>query len=191
MWSHLSAYRIILGSQSPRRVELLRGLDIDFVQRPIPDINESYPSDLPLEEVAGYIARYKAEAYTLEPHDLLITADTVVLVEGRLLGKPQSAGEAREMLRLLSGRTHRVITGYCIYTLRRKVCGSCTTEVEFAPLSDADIDYYIEQYRPMDKAGSYGIQEWIGYRAIRGIRGSFYNVMGLPIHQLAEQLATF
>lgn len=191
MWENLSTYRIILGSQSPRRVELLRGLDINFVQRAMPNIDESYPSELPKEEVAGYIARQKAEAYTLESSDLLITADTIVIVGDKLLGKPRSAAEAKEMLRLLSGQTHRVITGYCIYTEGRRESGSCVTEVEFATLSDTDIDYYIERYNPIDKAGSYGIQEWIGYRAIRGIQGSFYNVMGLPIHQIAELLSTF
>lgn len=193
MWDNLARYRIILGSQSPRRVELLRGLDLDFVQRPMPEIDESYPESLPLDEVALYIARQKATAYLpeLSADDLLITADTVVLVEGCLLGKPASEEEAREMLSLLSGRRHRVLTGFCLWSRERREEGLCSTEVSFGQLSAADIDYYVSRYRPMDKAGSYGIQEWIGYRAIRSVEGSFYNVMGLPVHQIAERLTLF
>ncbi len=189
----LQRYDLILGSQSPRRVELLRGLDLSFEQIALPDLDESFPSDLPLEEVAQYIAERKAEAYrpNITDRTLLITADTVVLAEGQALGKPLDALEAERMLRQLSGRTHRVMTGVCITTSHRRHSFATSTLVHFDELSDTDIAYYLSRYAPYDKAGAYGIQEWIGYRGIRGIEGSFYNVMGLPVHQLARALALF
>lgn len=189
----LERYRIILGSQSPRRVELLSGLDLTFEQRAMPDMDETYPRDLKPESVPEYLARYKASVYApqLETDDLLITADTIVLLESEVLGKPQSEAEARQMLQRLSGRMHRVITGVCVQTAERTESFSCSTQVHFSQMNPEAIDYYVEHYQPLDKAGAYGIQEWIGYRFISRIEGSYYNVMGLPVHQLAELLASF
>lgn len=192
MWDHLKHYDIILGSQSPRRVELLRGLDLPFRQEAMPDLDESYPSDLPLETIPEYLARQKAEAYTplMQPPTLLITADTIVLLQGRVLGKPRDLVEAKKMLLALSGREHLVITGVCVKTMARVESFSCQTRVHFAAISPREVDYYLEHYRPLDKAGAYGIQEWIGYRAIEAIEGSFYNVMGLPVHRLSALLSS-
>lgn len=189
-WARLSHYDIVLGSQSPRRVELLAGLGLPFRQIAMPDIDESYPEGLEIPEVPRYIAERKAEVYRSEMMEstLLITADTVVEVEGEVLGKPTDADDARRMLTLLSGRAHYVHTGVCISTRARRESFVCSTRVIFAELSQSDIDYYIEHYRPYDKAGAYGIQEWIGYRAIKAIEGSFYNVMGLPVHLVAGAL---
>ena len=190
MWKHLDDYQIILGSQSPRRVELLRGLDLPFEQIRLEGVDESYPTDLPLEEIPLYIARVKAEAYRplLGERTLLITADTLVLIGDKVLGKPRDAAEAKAMLRELSGQKHTVTTGVVLMTAERSVAFSDTATVEFLPLTDEEIDYYVTRYQPLDKAGAYGIQEWIGYRAIRRIEGSFYTVMGLPVHLVGEQL---
>ena len=193
MWEHLAHYRVILGSQSPRRVELLRGLDLDFEQYTLPDVDESYPDGIALREIPSYIARKKAEAYyaTLSEDTLLITADTLVFIEDQVLGKPKSEEEARAMLRQLSGRSHSVTTGVTLTTTERMECFSDTATVEFLPLADEEIDYYVRHYHPLDKAGAYGIQEWIGYRAIRRIEGSFYTVMGLPVHLVGQYLRAF
>ena len=184
-------YHLILGSQSPRRRELLGGLDIPFEVRPIPNIDESYPKTLPLEEVSEYIAREKADAYraSLAPNDLLITADTTVIVGNEILGKPRNRKVAEEMLHKLSGRTHTVVTGVAL-TLGQEHSESFSSQslVTFAPLEESEIDYYLEHYAPYDKAGSYGVQEWIGYIAVQRIEGSFYNVMGLPAHPLYKAL---
>lgn len=190
-WVGLEGYDIVLGSQSPRRVELLRGLDLPFRQMAMPDLDESYPEGLTPSEVVGYIARAKADAYAqaMRPDTLLITADTIVDIGGRILGKPRDRAEAVEVLRLLSGATHEVHTGVCIATVKSSESFVCTTRVHFDELTDGDIAYYLDRYEPYDKAGAYGIQEWIGYRGIRGIEGSFYNVMGLPVHQLARRLS--
>ena len=190
MWKHLDDYQIILGSQSPRRVELLRGLDLPFEQIRLEGVDESYPTDLPLEEIPLYIARVKAEAYRplLGERTLLITADTLVFIGDKVLGKPRDAAEAKAMLRELSGQKHTVTTGVVLMTPDRSVAFSDTATVEFLPLTDEEIDYYVTHYQPLDKAGAYGIQEWIGYRAIRRIEGSFYTVMGLPVHLVGEQL---
>ena len=183
MWQHLSKYRIILGSQSPRRVEqvLLEGVD------------ESYPATLRPEEIPLYIAQHKAESYRplLDDQTLLITADTLVFIEDQVLGKPKSEEEARAMLRQLSGRSHSVTTGVTLTTTERMECFSDTATVEFLPLADEEIDYYVRHYHPLDKAGAYGIQEWIGYRAICRIEGSFYTVMGLPVHLVGQYLRAF
>ncbi|KGN82288.1 Maf family nucleotide pyrophosphatase [Porphyromonas sp. COT-290 OH860] len=193
MWENLNKYDIILGSQSPRRVELLGGLDITFRQDAMPDLDESYPNQLALEAIPEYLAVQKAGAYSprMNRNTLLITADTIVLLGDEVLGKPQDLSEAKSMLHKLSGQEHRVITGVCVQTQERCERFSCTTLVRFAHLTTEDIDYYIEHYRPLDKAGAYGIQEWIGYRAIQLIEGSFYNVMGLPVHRLSSILMTF
>lgn len=186
-------YRLVLGSQSPRRRELLAGLDIDFEVRPMSDIDETYPEKLVPEEVAPYIARHKAWAYreSLAADELLLTADTVVLLnDTTILGKPHSPEEAYAMLSAMSGQQHKVITGVAL--MRPSGIGysfSATSKVTFASLSDEEISYYIEHYHPYDKAGSYGIQEWIGYVAIESIEGSFYNVMGLPVHLVYKVLS--
>lgn len=186
-------WKIVLGSNSPRRRELLAGLDIDFEVRIIPGIDESYPETLPLNEVPAYIAGKKAEAYlpTLPADELVVTADTVVVVGNEILGKPQDREDAIAMLRKLSGRTHEVITGVCLTTKEKTVSFSASSVVSFASLDDDEIVYYVDKYRPFDKAGSYGIQEWIGYVAVEAINGSFYNVMGLPIHRLYQELKRF
>lgn len=189
----LDRYHIILGSQSPRRRELLDGLGIRFQQRAMPDMDESYPPDMPRHLVPEFLARHKAGAYLdqLTERDLLITADTIVLLEGDILGKPHDLDEARRTLRRLSGQTHEVITGVAVCTLERMESFACTTRVHFAPIPEDDIEYYVQTYRPLDKAGAYGIQEWIGFRHIEGIDGSYYNVMGLPVHRLSALLDTF
>lgn len=186
----MNKYHIILASNSPRRKELLAGLDLDFEVRTIDGIDESYPDTLGPEEIPLYIAREKANAYlvTMADDELLITADTIVWASGKVLGKPKDAEEARAMLRALAGCWHQVITGVCVVTKERNVAFSVVSEVRFAPLSDEEIGYYVEKYRPYDKAGAYGIQEWIGYIGVEEIRGSFYNVMGLPVQRLYQEL---
>ena len=169
---------------------MLAGLDLDFEVRTIDGIDESYPDTLGPEEIPLYIAREKANAYlsTMADDELLITADTIVWASGKVLGKPKDAEEARAMLRALAGCWHQVITGVCVVTKERNVAFSVVSEVRFAPLSDEEIGYYVEKYRPYDKAGAYGIQEWIGYIGVEEIRGSFYNVMGLPVQRLYQEL---
>ena len=186
-------YKIILASNSPRRRELLAGLDIDFQVRVLPGIDESYPATLPVMETAEYIASKKAEAYRQQMADdeLVITADTVVIVDDEVLGKPADAAEAAQMLRKLSGRSHQVVTGVCLTTLRQTAHFSVTTDVTFKQLIDAEISYYIKKYQPFDKAGAYGIQEWIGYIGCTGLRGSYYNVMGLPVQRIYAELQQF
>ena len=167
-------YRIFLASNSPRRKELLSGLGIPFEVRVNGDIDESYPSDLPPEAIPLHISRKKAAAYlqTMSADELIITADTVVVASGEILGKPVDASDAHRMLRLLSGTTHQVITGVCLTTTDHQVAFSVTTDVTFKDLSDEEIHYYIDHYRPYDKAGAYGIQEWIGYIGVTGLHGS-------------------
>ncbi|MDY5657147.1 MAG: Maf-like protein [Prevotella sp.] len=183
-------YRIFLASNSPRRKELLSGLGIPFEVRVNGDIDESYPSDLPPEAIPLHISRKKAAAYlqTMSADELIITADTVVVASGEILGKPLDASDAHRMLRLLSGTTHQVITGVCLTTTDHQVAFSVTTDVTFKDLSDEEIHYYIDHYRPYDKAGAYGIQEWIGYIGVTGLHGSYFNVMGLPIQRIYEEL---
>ena len=182
--------KIILGSQSPRRQELLCGLDIDFEVHTIDGLEEHYPDTLQGAEIPLFLARQKADAFlpTLTADDLLITADTIVWLDGRVYGKPTDADDARRMLRTLAGRTHEVITGVCLTSTQRQEAFSATTQVTFANFSDAEIDYYVAKYRPFDKAGSYGVQEWIGYIGVESIAGSFYNVMGLPVQRLYNVL---
>ena len=191
MNSQLSTFNIILGSQSPRRKELLAGLDIEFTTKVIPGLEETYPDTLQGEEIPIYLAEQKAGAYTLEDNDLLITADTIVWLNGHVYGKPADEAEAREMLRSLSGKTHDVITGVCVRTNKKNVSFASTTKVRFAELTDAEIEHYVNKYRPMDKAGAYGIQEWIGYIGVEHIEGSYFNVMGLPIQRLYTILKQF
>lgn len=191
MLDNLKKYNIILASGSPRRKELLEGLGVDFRVEVVNGIEETYPHHLPVEEIPVYLSRLKAHAYQANANDLIITADTVVILNGKVIGKPHDEAEAKRMLSELSGNVHTVVTGVTVFTADRVESLSCSSEVEFAPLSDEEIDYYVENYRPLDKAGSYGIQEWIGYMGIKGIKGSFYNVMGLPVQRLYALLKTF
>ena len=183
-------YKIVLASNSPRRRELLAGLGLPFEVRVMADIDESYPADLPVGEVARYISGKKADAYrgSLADDELLITADTVVIVGDEILGKPVDEADATRMLRLISGRTHQVTTGVAMLTTTQERRFAVTTDVTFRPLSDDEIHYYISRYKPFDKAGAYGIQEWIGYVGVTSLRGSYYNVMGLPVQRIYETL---
>lgn len=193
MLDNLDKYEIILGSNSPRRKELLAGLDIHFEVRVIPGIEESYPASVKPEDIPVFLARKKAEAYrdSMSSRELLITADTIVWTFEKIMGKPANRAEAVSMLFALSDRVHEVITGVCITTKDKMVDFSVATAVCFAKLSAADVDYYVEKYRPYDKAGGYGIQEWIGYIGVEAINGSFYNVMGLPVQRLYQELKKF
>jgi septum formation protein len=193
MLDNLAKYKIVLASNSPRRKELLGGLGVPFVVRVMDGIDESFPDGLQAEEIPLCIARKKAEAYldALAADELLITADTIVWLEGRVMGKPKDAAEAREMLRALAGQTHQVITGVCLTTREKRVAFSCVSDVKFAALTEEEIAYYVERYRPFDKAGAYGIQEWIGFVGVERIDGSFYNVMGLPIQRVYAALKEF
>lgn len=180
--------KITLASNSPRRRELLKGLNLDFEVKIIKGIKEDYPNDLPVEEIPKYIAKEKAAAYKPSASEVLLTADTIIVLDGKVMGKPQDSSEARQMLQLLSGRVHQVITGVCLTTNYNQITFSETTAVTFRELSRDEIDYYITQYKPFDKAGAYGIQEWIGYAGVTKIDGSFYNVMGLPVEKVYEAL---
>lgn len=184
-----SRYHIILASGSPRRRELLSGLDIPFEVRVIAGLEESYPPATPTDEIPLYLARQKAEAYDIAPDELLITADTVVILDDRVMGKPADEAGARAMLRALSGRTHRVITGVALTTQERQRSFSVTTRVTFKELTPEEIAYYVTHYHPLDKAGAYGIQEWIGHIGVKALEGSFFNVMGLPVQRIYEELA--
>lgn len=186
----LDNYEIILASQSPRRQELLAGLDIKFTVKTLPNLKEVCPPDLCGEEIPLFLAKQKAQAFAsiLKDNTLIITADTIVWLDGKVYGKPKDAADAKYMLHELSGKTHEVITGVCITTTVRQKCFAAISKVTFAELSDAEIDYYVEKYQPLDKAGSYGVQEWIGYIGVERIEGSYYNVMGLPIQRLYNVL---
>lgn len=198
MLDNLLKYNIILASSSPRRKQLLEGLGIKFRQWVLDDINESFPDTLPVEEVAQFIAHKKSDAYLsiMSDYDLVITADTIVVVEngcGRntILGKPHNKDMAVDMLKMLSGRTHKVITGCCITTKEKQRTFSVSTDVTFKRLSDEEIEYYVDTYRPYDKAGAYGVQEWIGYIGVTGLNGSYFNVMGFPIQRIYTELVEF
>lgn len=186
-------YKILLASNSPRRKELLEMLNIDFKIVSGIEVDESYPQYLQPEEVPSFLSRKKSEAYhsILSDNQMIVTADTIVILDGEILGKPSSTDNAKTMLRKLSGRTHKVVTGVTLSTLQKTVTFSISTAVEFAPLSDEVIEYYVDTFHPLDKAGAYGIQEWIGAVGIRGIHGSYYNVMGLPVHRLYNELLRF
>ncbi len=189
----LSKYNLILASRSPRRQTLLRGLDLDF-QVVVKNTDESYPSDIPIQDVPEFLSRKKAGSINLQKKPkktIVITADTVVILDNAIIEKPGSEDEAKVMLSKLSGRQHTVITGVCLTSLEKQVSFSSISQVFFKHLSEDDIAYYVEKYQPYDKAGSYGIQEWIGYVAIERIEGSFYNVMGLPTQRLFEELVKF
>lgn len=182
--------RLVLASNSPRRKELLRGLGIDFEVRLIRDIDESFPAALPVSDVAVHISKAKATAYldTMAENEVVLTADTVVVCDGQILGKPQDAEDARRMLGLLSGKSHEVITGVTLSTLQWQRSFAVTTVVWFKELTADEIGFYVDSYRPFDKAGAYGIQEWIGYIGVQRIEGSYFNVMGLPVQRIYEEL---
>lgn len=188
----MNRYQLVLASNSPRRQELLKGLDVDFTVKVLPDLDESYPDGLSGEEIALHIAASKAEAYksTIAADELVITADTIVWLAGEVLGKPTDVADAKRMLHRLSGKTHQVVTGVCLTTTEWQRSFAVTTEVTFSQLSGAEIEYYVDKYQPMDKAGAYGIQEWIGFVAVEDICGSYFNVMGLPVQRLYKELCT-
>lgn len=190
MLDNLKKYHIILASNSPRRRELLSGLGVDYEVRTLPGVDESYPDTLSGEDIPVYISREKAAAYlpSIAPDELIITADTIVWLDGRVLGKPADEADACRMLRELSGRTHQVITGVTLSTAAFQKSFAVTSEVEFAPLTEEEIMYYVDHYRPLDKAGAYGVQEWIGFIGVRRLSGSYFNVMGLPIQRLYQEL---
>ena len=185
-------YQLILASASPRRKELLAGLNIPFEVRLIDGIDETYPPELPTDEVPLYISQKKAAAYktNVSPQTIVLTADTVVVCNEQILGKPIDEADARRMLQMLSGKTHRVITGVTLLVEGNSKSFSVATDVIFKPLSATEIDYYIRTFKPFDKAGAYGIQEWIGYIGVTAINGSYFNVMGLPVQRIYEELHT-
>lgn len=193
MLENLSKYKIILGSNSPRRKELLSGLDIKFNVKVLPGLEENYPETLDPQEIPVFLSKQKAEAYlsSLDDTMLLITADTIVWNGNAVIGKPKNRAEAIQMLRSLSGHEHHVVTGVCLTTTKKQLTFSVISSVRFASLNDEEIIYYVDKYKPFDKAGAYGIQEWIGYVGVESISGSFYNVMGLPVQRLYQELKTF
>ena len=190
MLDNLTKYKVILASNSPRRKELLAGLGVDYEVRTLPDVDESYPYTLQGADIPLYIAKEKADAYRdmLQPGELMITADTIVWLDGKVLGKPKDREDALCMLRAMSGRTHEVFTGVCITTTEWQRSFATQTEVRFSKLSEEEITYYIDKFQPMDKAGAYGVQEWIGFIGVENISGSYYNIMGLPVQRLYKEL---
>lgn len=193
MLENLQKYHILLASKSPRRRELLQQLRIPFHTIALGKIDENYPDTLPPQDVAQYISEMKANAYAdiIKDDELIITADTVVICDSRILGKPGGIEEAKNMLNFLSGKTHTVATGVTISSKETRTSFTCLTDVKFATLTDRNIEYYVENFLPFDKAGAYGIQEWIGCIAVESINGSYYNVMGLPLHRLYKELRLF
>ena len=189
----LAGHQLLLASQSPRRRDLLSGAVVPFTLAPAYEVEESYPAELAAEEVPAYLSKLKSEGMprSLNRGEILLTADTVVIAQGEILGKPHSREEALSMLGRLSGRGHTVVTGVTIRSLDKQVTFTSRSEVFFRSLEAEEIAYYVDTYRPYDKAGSYGIQEWIGYTAIERIEGSFFNVMGLPIQRLYVELNRF
>lgn len=190
MLDNLEKYKVILASGSPRRRELMAGLGVNYEVRILPDVDESYPDTLQGEEIPLYIAKEKADAYIpmMQPDELIITADTIVWLDSKVLGKPRDREDALQMLRTMSGRTHEVFTGVCITTTDWQRSFTAQTEVRFATLSEDEIIYYVDNCKPMDKAGAYGVQEWIGFIGVENISGSYYNIMGLPVQKLYREL---
>jgi septum formation protein len=188
----LKGYKLVLASQSPRRRELLKGLDLEFTTCSV-DADESFPAELKGADAVQYICKAKADAYRPQLNDntIAITADTVVILDDKIIGKPKSYEEAFSMIRSLSGRVHEVITAVCIFSKEKCEEFYASTEVHFSEIADEEIEYYINKYKPFDKAGSYGVQEWIGYIGIEKIVGSYFNVMGLPVKRLYDELKTF
>ena len=190
MLDNLKNYDIILASNSPRRKELLQRLGLSFKVRTLFGVDESFPENLRGEEIAIYIARKKAEAdkSSMSSNELLITADTIVCLDGVVMGKPYGAENAKTILRQLSGRVHQVITGVTVLTQVKRESFAVTSHVKFANVTEDEIDYYVDNYLPFDKAGAYGIQEWFGLVAVEELRGSYFNVMGLPVQRLYKAL---
>lgn len=190
MLDNLQKYKVILASNSPRRKDLLAGLGVEYEVRTLPDVDESYPADLKGADIPLYIAKKKANAYQtlLHPGELMITADTIVWLDGRVLGKPADRKEALQMLRDMSGRTHEVFTGVALTTTDGQRSFAAQTEVRFAALTEEEIVYYVDLFQPMDKAGAYGVQEWIGFIGVEHISGSYFNIMGLPVQRLYQEL---
>lgn len=190
MLDNIKDYKIILASASPRRRELLNGLDLDFVVKSLPDVDESFPDTLVGGEIPLYISKKKADAYrpSMADDELVITADTIVWLDGKALGKPVDEADAQRMLHNMSGKTHAVFTGVTITTKTEQRSFVAQSNVSFAVLADDEVDYYIQKYKPMDKAGAYGAQEWIGYIGMENIVGSYFNVMGLPVQRLYSEL---
>ena len=189
---HLDRFTVVLASKSPRRQELLKGMGVRFVTI-TKETPEDYPA-MPLEKVPEYLSRQKSLAFSdeeLPKNYLLITADTVVIAENEILGKPVDRDDALRMMHLLSGKSHHVVTGVTVRSKERMETFSATSKVTFAPLDQEEMEYYVDQYKPFDKAGAYGIQEWIGYVGISGLEGSFYNVMGLPTRKLYQSLKSY
>lgn len=193
MLENLNKYEIVLASNSPRRKELLQRMGVNFKVSTLFGIDESYPDSLRGEDIVCYISRNKAKAYqsSMAPNELLITADTIVYVDGEVMGKPKNAEQAKEMLHKLSGKTHQVITGVTIVTAKRTENFGVTSQVKFTNITDEEINFYVDNYLPFDKAGAYGIQEWIGIVAVEEIKGSYFNVVGLPVQRLYQKLKTF
>ena len=189
----MNNYEIILASKSPRRQDLMKKLDVNFKIKVLENIPENYPINIKVDDIAVYLAKQKAEYYKkiLLERQLLITADTLVILNDEPLGKPESEGQAIQMLHSLSGKTHHVITGVCLTSTEKQTSFSTSTQVTFKKLSEEEINYYVSKYKPFDKAGAYGIQEWIGCVGITSINGSFYNVMGLPVQRIYEELIHF
>ena len=193
MLDNLKKYNIVLASNSPRRKELLQRMGVNFKVRTLFGIDESYPDSLRGEDIVRYISRNKAQAYrsSMAPNELLIKAEKNVSDEGEVMGKPKTAEQAKEMLHKLSGKSHQVITGVTIVTADRTEDFGVTSQVKFAEITDEEINFYVDNYLPFDKAGAYGIQEWIGIVAVEEIKGSYFNVVGLPVQRLYQKLKTF
>lgn len=193
MYSNLKKYKILLGSKSPRRRELLQMLRIPFSTVVCESVNENYPEGMPALEVPQYLSEKKGDSLIsfMKSDELVITADTLVVLGDRILGKPKDKEDAVRMLQELSGKTHMVVTGVTITTKNRRTSFTVTTDVTFAKINEDEARYYVDSFSPLDKAGAYGIQEWIGGAAVEKINGSFYNVMGLPIHRLYQELKLF
>lgn len=193
MLDNLKKYNIVLASKSPRRQDLLKGIGLEFSVL-TKEVDESYSKNISVFDVAPFLSVKKAKAFDdreLPDNYMVITADTVVVVDDTILGKPKDTEDARKMLRLLSGRKHSVITGVTIYTKEKTKTFAVTSKVSFDVLDEDEIEYYVNNYKPYDKAGSYGVQEWIGYIGVDCVEGSYFNVMGLPTHKLYQMLKQF
>lgn len=191
MLSNLDKYQIILASKSPRRKELLSSLGLTFSVKTQEGEDEVYPNNLQKAEIVEFLAKQKSNAFEINENELIISADTIVCIENKVLGKPTDEKEAKEMLKLISGKTHQVFTGVYVRSKEKQTIFSVASDVTFSPLSEQEIEFYIKNFRPFDKAGAYGIQEWIGFIGIQSISGSYWNVMGLPLQRLYQELKKF
>ena len=193
IFDNLKKYNILLASKSPRRQNLLKELGINFNIITNIETNETYPNNINIFDIPEYLAKKKAKSYNkiINNNNLLITADTIVILNNKIINKPTDKKNAQEILQKISGNVHTVVTGVCLTSVEKQICFSEKSQVFFEELTNDEINYYINKYKPMDKAGAYGIQEWIGYIGIKKIEGSFYNIMGLPIQKLYEKLKKF